>query len=660
MFSQDGTTVGKSAWASKSSAELADEILAAMDETPHEVARIETSGSISACCLTADGQHVVFSTPGSVVRESIAGERKKLGDNSVTGRLVRVCDDNSIVILAGHQGVQLMDFQTGKGTHVVKPLKQGGRYIAHGVSANGNFVAVTDDAGNVQIIDIKNRKTHQFRSKEDLKLSSRAIGVSNDGKHLYRVDETMKLQMFDVNDVGTLSGSTFSNGEIFESREKMSVGDRTIGAVKISAASYVRRPPTGEMQGISGQCADLPSNCQVVNRDGRELLMIAMRTDDLRVKISGLTYEMEPTFTPMWILPEAKLNHISWDRTGQRLSCVNLRGEILVYDVAPYHYDWGASTITAIAKHLIEERRFSDLDDIAIRLVEDQDSVPRPLDHWFEWLSGYVFSELDDPDADEPHEFFAEWLKSSPESASAKYFSAAWHMQKAWRLRGDSYAFKLTEEQVRGFEKHVGIAKQLLGDPVSYGALPHSIALAIELAKASGASNDEKMILLKTLRNKFPAHELGHYRAVEMLMRRWGGEPGQMEDYMTRASDFVGGDRGDRLYGQLVLHLTLYFPMDQFFDSVQVDKDRMIRGILQSYPGRNINSEGYANILLWHAIEKQSLNGYKLLDHYREHAAFFGGVLNRTGQPNALKKHFMSSREVRDYNRQVKEARRKD
>ena len=232
----------------QSSRQLADAILEALDETPQEVAVIEPERSIYGCCLTLDGESVVYSTKDQVYRQKIGGETTRLGTNTGRSRKVRVTDDGSLILLLSGQHLQLMDFETGKGSHHIGPLKEGGRIVSHSVSANGNFVALQDDGSNLQIVDVMNGKTNKFRNKTGQKPPRTTLGISNDGKHLYMVSEVLKMGIMRINDDGSLTENTLSTGELFEPREIISAGDDNVGSVKISAATLLKRLPEGTIR----------------------------------------------------------------------------------------------------------------------------------------------------------------------------------------------------------------------------------------------------------------------------------------------------------------------------------------------------------------------------------------------------------------------------
>ncbi len=642
-----GTTQSKSH-------ELVLKIRSGFDDTPREVFRVASpDGFIKDCCLSADGKSVVLLTSDGCFFKSQAGEMRKIIRKPGKYERIRLSEDGSRFVLWNSRRLEVFETDSGQSVCELVPREGARRFVAMSASGNRNFLAVIDDKSKLSVVNLVEGTGRSYPGDSQQKISRAAVAIANDGKRVYTVVQDGEIVLTEFNEDGTVSVATPWSVKSASPRHKMNAGDTCFGAFNKYEMYLMRRDADNTMRVIPNFGSALVRTAQIVKRDGHEFIVsIASNTHDERVKLCSEAIDHKPQSSPTWFFPKDAsdlwLDKTTWDATGQRVAFVTGR-EIFVYECPPFLLDWGYQVFRPLARDLIGEQEYAVLDEITAQLLEPSDFVPRPISHWIEFLENHAFNDAEDPESDQPDQFLLDWLEKYPNSPSATYFVAAWQMRKAWRMRGDSFADKLDDSQILGFETHVAEAHSVLGDDPGNDALPHSIALAIDLAKARGISAAEKQALFERLRRDHPNFELGHYRAIECLLVRWGGSPGEVEQYMRDAADFVGGDAGDRLYAHMTLHLTQFFPMPDFFDRVKLDRDRVVRGMLKTNVGRNTNLSGYMNMIVWHVMNDQFVDAYRLCRYFDDHDTWYASPLNRNNQPYAIARMLSSRPEVIQY-----------
>lgn len=83
------------------------------------------------------------------------------------------------------------------------------------------------------------------------------------------------------------------------------------------------------------------------------------------------------------------------------------------------------------------------------------------------------------------------------------------------------------------------------------------------------------------MRTNAPKYQRGHQRAVQMLLPRWGGKPGDSARYAAGLADAVGGAEGDALYATAWLsNYDLHGKAPNIVAEMGMDFERVKRGLL--------------------------------------------------------------------------------
>jgi WD40 repeat protein len=181
------------------------------------------------------------------------------------------------------------------------------------------------------------------------------------------------------------------------------------------------------------------------------------------------------------------------------------------------------------------------------------------------------------------------WFEKHPESDLARLAMTLSLIAEGWSARGSGFAGSVTEEGWRKFGEAIDKAEEVLGEiEVNEETPPEYFRLALILARAQSGVGRERFDELTAQLMKFaPRYVPAHDQAVEYLLPRWHGEPGDIADYVERVSDQVGdeigGEAGDILYGQITMEAARFglhgVDFREFFLAHGLDLDRARRGL---------------------------------------------------------------------------------
>ena len=170
-----------------------------------------------------------------------------------------------------------------------------------------------------------------------------------------------------------------------------------------------------------------------------------------------------------------------------------------------------------------------------------------------------------------------EWSVKIPKDLFPRLLLSGVESSKGWKIRGSGYADSVTEEQWEGFQKHIDVAAAYLDDYVPDEFTPGSYyAMRIALHTSQGSPYEEFRKttdqLLKYRPNYIPAHE----RAVQHLMPRWHGEPGECAFYAANVAKAIGGEEGRKMYVYLAETQLSYYKTEQYFPITEFDYDEIL------------------------------------------------------------------------------------
>ena len=171
------------------------------------------------------------------------------------------------------------------------------------------------------------------------------------------------------------------------------------------------------------------------------------------------------------------------------------------------------------------------------------------------------------------------WVAAKPKSVTARVALAQMYLGYAWSARGGGFADSVSDSGWRLFESRVSQAKQALDSAKGLPEMCPEWYLVMQGIAIDQSWTTESVDELLKIAVSF---EPGYYYYFRMhslgLLPKWGGEPGEAEEFITQSADRVGGAEGDILYFQLASFL-----VNQDRDAFRkLSFDRIRRGFTQS------------------------------------------------------------------------------
>jgi parallel beta-helix repeat protein len=144
---------------------------------------------------------------------------------------------------------------------------------------------------------------------------------------------------------------------------------------------------------------------------------------------------------------------------------------------------------------------------------------------------------------------FEDWIKKYPNSVTPRIALAIAYRNIAWQERGGGYAYKVTEKGREGYKENLKKAERLLIEAEDLNVSdPQLYAIWVNVGMGQSKTDEE----MDALFERGVAIEkyywpLYHYRAWS-ITPRWGGQPGQLENFARHAVELTSDREGQILY----------------------------------------------------------------------------------------------------------------
>ena len=143
------------------------------------------------------------------------------------------------------------------------------------------------------------------------------------------------------------------------------------------------------------------------------------------------------------------------------------------------------------------------------------------------------------------------WIKSRPNSVTARVYFASLAVRYAWNSRGVGWASSVSDEGWAAMSQREAAAARTLKDTRALKqTCPHWWYVALYIRKDQSASGSEMQRLLNEALTLHPGYNGARFAYEISRDPRWGGEPGELEQTASNWADKVGGVEGDKLYAQ--------------------------------------------------------------------------------------------------------------
>ncbi|HEY4416202.1 MAG TPA: hypothetical protein VGO57_10960 [Verrucomicrobiae bacterium] len=151
-----------------------------------------------------------------------------------------------------------------------------------------------------------------------------------------------------------------------------------------------------------------------------------------------------------------------------------------------------------------------------------------------------------------------DWIRTKPNSITARVALAGTLVDYGWKARGSDYAKNVSDTGWKLLGERLSEAVQVLKQAGNLSEkCPHYWTVMLEAAMGLSANKSQ----YETLFQKAIASEpdfTGYYcQKAYYLSPRWGGQPGDMEVFLEGAANQVGGENGDLLYARVAWYVQL-------------------------------------------------------------------------------------------------------
>jgi hypothetical protein len=146
------------------------------------------------------------------------------------------------------------------------------------------------------------------------------------------------------------------------------------------------------------------------------------------------------------------------------------------------------------------------------------------------------------------------WEQTRPTSTVLPMIKTGFHLDLAWKWRGNDYANTVTAEGWAGFKKELAIARRILESDQTGKFYPEYYALMQTLALGEGWKKEKYMELFDEATRRTPDYYPFYFNTAWYLMPQWHGRKGEWEAFAEHERQKHGaGGAGDGLYARIAL-----------------------------------------------------------------------------------------------------------
>lgn len=237
--------------------------------------------------------------------------------------------------------------------------------------------------------------------------------------------------------------------------------------------------------------------------------------------------------------------------------------------------------IRGSAEALLLNSSFEQLENMAevYRTSKDKFSNGEwALDTFYSGLTHYLIASRQQENWEVRIERLRDWVKTNPNSVTARVALSECLVGYAFAGRGYGYANTLNEDQNKLFEERMQEAAVVLDESAEMKDRCPQWRAA--LLRFPGQTKEQIYQALEDAVRHNPEYSMYYFRMAIMLMPRWYGEEGELEHFCQEAADHIGGINGDILYAQILWFLDRNFDLDNLGKrNPSVDWKRVKRGI---------------------------------------------------------------------------------
>lgn len=148
------------------------------------------------------------------------------------------------------------------------------------------------------------------------------------------------------------------------------------------------------------------------------------------------------------------------------------------------------------------------------------------------------------------------WTTARPSSVTARVALAEGYLYYGWDSRGQGYADSVSQSGWKLFEQRAAQASQELRQASHLpDKCPEWYVVMQKVALAQGWKPRAKQVLFEEAVKFEPAYYYYYSNYANSILPKWDGTEGQVEGFLQKAADDIGGPSGDILYFQVAAYL---------------------------------------------------------------------------------------------------------
>jgi hypothetical protein len=200
---------------------------------------------------------------------------------------------------------------------------------------------------------------------------------------------------------------------------------------------------------------------------------------------------------------------------------------------------------------LLKAEEFEKLDCLADAARAHKERFPGGM-----WKLHAIYNALETPPLHPTQEdwtshidLLQRWVATRPASITARVALAEAYRNYGWDARGSGTSETVSKSGWKLFEERNAKAREILqqADKMSTKCPEWYVAMQ-GVALAEGWEPSEKQSLLDRAVKFEPAYYYYYRNYVNSILPQWGGKPGEVEGFLEKTADAIGGDEGDVLY----------------------------------------------------------------------------------------------------------------
>ena len=235
----------------------------------------------------------------------------------------------------------------------------------------------------------------------------------------------------------------------------------------------------------------------------------------------------------------------------------------------------------AVWQKLLEEENFAELDRIATELRTSKaiyKNGSSKLWRLYRTVSSISKTEASDEVYDQQVQRLAKWAEAIPESQTPQIALARCWFEWGFYSRGSGFAGEVTEEGWDNLRTRSTIAEKILDHVQEQFKHPDFCyyRTRIDVSRGLGNSPSQKLVFDALKQDPQCIHPMAGM--ITCLLPRWGGEPGELEEFIDNVVEKTEEQSGQYFYAIYASLMRSWYG-DESIRTHKVDWNRVLKGL---------------------------------------------------------------------------------